>query len=79
MCFINRILSYCQYYYIDFKSLVVISVGATPVPIPNTEVKTYCADGTVWATAWESRAPPGLFFSLLLFLRRRLITSSVAI
>ena len=30
----------------------------TPVPIPNTEVKTASADGTWWATAWESRASP---------------------
>jgi hypothetical protein len=35
-------------------------VGATPVPIPNTEVKPYGADGTARATAWESRSPPGL-------------------
>ena len=27
----------------------------TPVPIPNTEVKLFSADGTWWATAWESR------------------------
>src|SRR3954467_14557744 len=33
---------------------------ATPVPIPNTEVKPLGADGTAWATAWESRKPPGL-------------------
>ena len=26
----------------------------TPVPIPNTEVKLFSADGTWWATAWES-------------------------
>ena len=26
-----------------------------PVPIPNTEVKLFSADGTWWATAWESR------------------------
>ncbi len=32
--------------------------GDTPVPIPNTEVKTFCADGTAWAAAWESRSPP---------------------
>ena len=31
---------------------------ATPVPIPNTEVKLICADGTAWATAWKSRSPP---------------------
>ena len=33
----------------------------TPVPIPNTEVKPATADGTVWATAWESRSLPGVF------------------
>ena len=34
---------------------------ATPVPIPNTEVKPLGADGTARATVWESRKPPGLF------------------
>ena len=29
-----------------------------PVPIPNTEVKLFCADGTARATVWESRSPP---------------------
>src|SRR5215471_7864807 len=33
---------------------------ATPVPIPDTEVKPLGADGTARATAWESRKPPGL-------------------
>jgi hypothetical protein len=32
--------------------------SGTPVPIPNTEVKTSCADGTAWATLWESRTLP---------------------
>ena len=32
---------------------------ATPVPIPNTEVKTFIADGTAWVAVWESRTPPG--------------------
>ena len=36
------------------------SEGETPVPFPNTEVKPFCADGTAWATAWESRTPPGI-------------------
>ena len=31
------------------------SEGVTPVPIPNTEVKPFSADGTWWETAWESR------------------------
>src|SRR5438270_3567875 len=35
------------------------SGGVTPVPIPNTEVKTASADGTWGATPWESRSSPG--------------------
>jgi hypothetical protein len=57
--------------------------GDTPVPIPNTEVKPFSADGTAWETVWESRSPPkfihkkapmslrrrGFFFShLMLFI-----------
>ncbi len=30
-------------------------LGDTPVPIPNTMVKTCAADGTMLETAWESR------------------------
>ena len=30
----------------------------TPVPIPNTEVKPACADGTWGETPWESRSSP---------------------
>ena len=37
------------------------SVGVTPVPIPNTEVKSYCADDTALETMWESRSLPKLF------------------
>jgi hypothetical protein len=33
---------------------------ATPVPIPNTEVKPATADGTARATLWESRSLPGV-------------------
>ena len=32
--------------------------GETPVPIPNTTVKTRAADGTALETAWESRWLP---------------------
>ena len=32
----------------------------TPVPIPNTTVKTHTADGTALETARESRRPPEL-------------------
>ena len=38
-----------------------ISERETPVPIPNTAVKTLSADDTTWATAWESRKPPHSF------------------
>ena len=42
---------------------MAIAAGETPVPIPNTVVKTASADGTWGVTPWESRSPPG-------FLRR---------
>ena len=35
-------------------------LGETPVPIPNTMVKTQEADGTMLETVWESRWLPGL-------------------
>ena len=34
-------------------------MGDTPVPIPNTMVKTQAADGTSLETVRESRWPPG--------------------
>ena len=34
--------------------------GATPVPIPNTEVKPLWADDTARVAVWESRSPPEL-------------------
>ena len=40
------------------------SGGATPVSIPNTEVKPSSADGTARETVWESRSSPGTFFAL---------------
>ena len=39
----------------------------TPVPIPNTEVKLFSADGTAWEAAWESRTPPDLFYFFFIF------------
>ena len=33
-------------------------LGETPVPIPNTMVKPFTADGTALATVWESRWMP---------------------
>ena len=35
-------------------------LGETPVPIPNTMVKTQAADGTSLETVRESRWPPNL-------------------
>ena len=37
---------------------VAIRPGETPVPIPNTMVKTWEADGTALETVWESRWAP---------------------
>ena len=37
---------------------VAMRPGETPVPIPNTMVKTQAADGTMLETAWESRWLP---------------------
>ena len=39
---------------------VVMRAGGTPVPIPNTTVKTCTADGTILETIWESRRLPDL-------------------
>ena len=40
---------------------VPMRLGDTPVPIPNTTVKTQAADGTMLETAWESRRVPDTF------------------
>ena len=40
------------------KILVSMRLWETPVPIPNTTVKTQAADGTMLETAWESRWMP---------------------
>ena len=37
---------------------VAMRSGDTPVPIPNTKVKTWAADDTMLGTAWESRWLP---------------------
>ena len=36
-------------------------MGETPVPIPNTMVKTQAADGTALVTVWESRWLPNFY------------------
>ena len=38
--------------------LVAMRLWETPVPIPNTTVKTQAADGTALETVWESRWAP---------------------
>ena len=40
--------------------------GATPVPIPNTEVKPSKADDTAAVRQWESRTLPGYKKSLMI-------------
>ena len=44
----------------NLKLLVAMRLGVTPVPIPNTMVKTQAADGTSLETVRESRWPPNL-------------------
>jgi hypothetical protein len=54
------------------------SLGVTPLPIPNREVKPQHADGTACAGVWESRSLPRFilipifdrdFFCLFIFLQ----------
>ena len=45
--------------------LVAMRLGDTPVPIPNTMVKTQAADGTALETVWESRWLPEYTINLL--------------
>ena len=37
---------------------VAMRFGETPVPIPNTTVKTKAAESTILATVWEDRWLP---------------------
>ena len=43
------------------KILVPMRFGETPVPIPNTTVKTLAAENTMLETAWEDRWVPSLY------------------
>ena len=45
-------------YFSNAKFLVSMRLWDTPVPIPNTTVKTQAADGTILETVWESRWTP---------------------
>ena len=40
---------------------VLMRLWETPVPMPNTTVKTQAADGTILETIWESRWVPDSF------------------
>ena len=44
----------------ELGNLAAMRAGETPVPIPNTTVKTRTADGTALVTVRESRRPPVL-------------------
>ena len=58
MVFINHTAQGCE----DLFSINVPgghTGGATPVPIPNTEVKPSKADATAAVRPWESRTLPG--------------------
>ena len=54
----------------DMNLLVAMRLRETPVPIPNTMVKTQAADGTLLETARESRWLPELKKKALSFLYR---------
>ena len=53
-----------MYYCLDAKGIkkfpVAMRLGVTPVPIPNTTVKTKAAESTILATVWEDRWLPDL-------------------
>ena len=59
------------YYFTQYFSYIFLYVSGdygkevTPVPIPNTEVKLFSADGTAWESVWESRTLPELFIKPL--------------
>ena len=46
------------YFIIVFDFSGNITGGVTPVPIPNTEVKSTEVDGTMVSRPWESRTLP---------------------
>ena len=43
---------------IEDRFPVPIHLGVTPVPIPNTTVKTQTAEGTTLVTMWKNRWVP---------------------
>ena len=55
---VRKLVILFSYQEIGNKSSGGDAPGETPVPIPNTMVKTQEADGTMLETAWESRWLP---------------------
>ena len=53
------------------KIPVAMRSGETPVPIPNTTVKTRAAESTMLETAWEDRWLPDLKRKKLLTVMRK--------
>ena len=58
---VRKLVILFSYQEIGNKLPVAMCLGETPVPIPNTMVKTQEADGTMLETAWESRWLPDLW------------------
>ena len=60
-------LSFFHFIFADNCSALVLnfggfSLGVTPLPIPNREVKPQHADGTACAGVWESRSLPNFIY-----------------
>ena len=62
----------------DMNLLVAMRLRETPVPIPNTTVKTFTADGTMRATAWESRWLPDIFINMIFISDEKLLLKVTA-
>ena len=51
-------MRYCLVAKCDKRFPVAMRFGETPVPIPNTTVKTKTAESTILVTVWEDRWLP---------------------
>ena len=60
-----KLIQLLSYFGTGFQFSGLISERATPVLIPNTEVKPFSADGTARAAVWESRTRPGFILKRL--------------
>ena len=61
-------LSFFHFIFADYWSALSLnfggfSLGVTPLPIPNREVKPQYADGTACAGVWESRSLPNFILT----------------